>query len=91
MKPGRKLVEQGARACNDAEILAIIIGSGGANYSALDCATELLAKFGTLAGLMGHPLEELAQVRGVKTARVVRIAAAYELARRLTEDLYINT
>jgi len=88
MKPGRRLVELGASACSDAEILAILIGSGGASFSALDCARDLLGRFGTLSELMGRPLGELACVRGIKAARAVRIAAAYELSRRLIEQLH---
>jgi DNA repair protein RadC len=90
MKPGRKLVELGAPACSDAEILAILIGSGGASFSALDCARDLLDRFGTLSDLMGRPLGEMAGVRGIKAARAVRIAAAYELSRRLIEELHQN-
>ena len=83
MKPGQKLVESGAAACSDADLLAILLGSGGAGYSALDAAQELLQKHGTLLDLMDRPLSELAAVRGIKAARAIRIAAAYELARRL--------
>ncbi len=90
VKPGRKLVELGAPACSDAEILAILIGSGGAGFSALDCARDLLDRFGTLSDLMGRPLGDLAGVRGIKAARAVRIAAAYELSRRLIEQLHQN-
>jgi DNA repair protein RadC len=90
MKPGRKLVEQGASACTDAEIMAIIIGSGGAGYSALDCAQDLLSRFPKLSMLMNQPLSELAKTRGVKSARTIRIAAAYELAARLVKELQQN-
>ena len=87
MKPGRKLVEQGASSCTDTEIMAIIIGSGGAGYSALDCAQDLLARFPKLSALMDQPLSELAKTRGIKSTRAVRIAAAYELAARLVKEL----
>ncbi len=91
MKPGRKLVEHGASSCTDAEILAILIGSGGAGYSALDCAQELLARYPTLGRLMDQPLTELAKVRGIKAARATRIAAAYELAARVVRELQDNS
>lgn len=87
MKTGRKFVELGASSCTDAEILAIIIGSGGSNYSALDAASELLEKYGFLWAMMDKPLEELTQIRGIKAVRAIRIAAAFELARRLLEQM----
>ena len=91
MKPGRKLVECGAAACTDADILAILLGTGGAGYSAEDAARELLDRFGSLAGIMDQPLRELATVRGIKAVRAVRIAAAYELACRIIRHLEQNT
>jgi DNA repair protein RadC len=87
MKPGRKLVELGSNECSDAEILAILIGSGGRHFSATDSARELLARYGNLVNLMGLPLDELAQTRGVKARRAIRIAAAFELARRIVQHL----
>lgn len=91
MKPGRKLVEQGAVTCSDAEILAILIGSGGRGYTALDAANALLDKYGSLAGLMDQPLCDIAGVRGIKAARAIRIAAAYELTCRIIRHLEHNT
>lgn len=87
MKPGRKLIEDGPAACTDAEILAILIGSGGPGYSALDSACALLERHGSLAGLMGKSLADLAAVRGIKATRAIRLAAAYELCQRLLREL----
>ena len=87
MKPGRKLVEQGAPKCTDAEILAILLGSGGRGYSALDVATALLDRYGTLASLMGRTLDEIAAVRGIKAVRAIRLAAAYELCQRVLKEV----
>jgi DNA repair protein RadC len=90
MKPGRKLVDQGAQSCTDAEILALILGSGGPGYTAVDAASALLEKYGTLAGLMDRPLEELAAIRGIKAVRAIRLAAAYEMCQRLLKELDRN-
>ena len=87
MKPGRKLIEQGARQCSDAEILAILLGSGGRGYSALDAATTLMERHGTLGSLMGLSLDEVAAVRGIKTVRAIRLAAAYELCQRVLKEI----
>jgi DNA repair protein RadC len=87
MKPGRKLVELGASNCTDSEILAILLGSGGPGYTALDSARELLDKFGTLSSLMDRPLDEIAAVRGIKTVRAVRLAAAFEFCQRVLKEI----
>jgi DNA repair protein RadC len=91
MKPGRTLLESGAGQCSDAELLAIFLGSGGRGYSALDSATALMDKYGTLAGLMNRPLDEVAQVRGIKVVRAIRLAAAFEICQRLLKEVARNT
>lgn len=87
MKPGRKLVEQGASNCTEAEILAILLGSGGPGYTAEDSAKALLEKYGTLSGLMRRPLSEIAEIRGIKATRAIRLAAAFELCQRLLREI----
>lgn len=80
-------MECGARSCTDSEILAVLLGSGGPGYSALDSAHALLDKYGTLASLMGRPLDEIATVRGIKTVRAIRLAAAFELCQRVLKEI----
>ncbi len=87
MKPGRTLLDLGAERCSDAELLAILLGSGGRGYSALDSASALLDKYGTLAGLMDRPLDEIANVKGIKVVRAIRLAAAYEICQRLLKEV----
>lgn len=87
LKPGRKFIDAGAAACSDADILAILIGSGGPGYSALDCANSVLEKFGTLPGIMGKPVSDLTQIRGINTVKAIKIAAAFELACRIVDHL----
>jgi len=91
MKPGRKLIEKGAENCSDAELLAIIIGTGISGRPAESIAIEILERYGTLAGLMGRTLSELAESRGLGPVKAIRIAAAYELTRRVLRELENNT
>jgi DNA repair protein RadC len=77
----------GAESCSDAQLLAILLGSGGRGYSALDTANELLDRYGTLTGLMNRPLDEVAQVKGIKVVRAIRLAAAYEICQRLLREV----
>ncbi|MBC7098251.1 DNA repair protein RadC [Candidatus Bipolaricaulota bacterium] len=79
-RPREKLWAKGPQALSDAELLAILIGSGTKRKSALELASDILrAGHGRLDQL---GLEELAQIKGLGEAKVSRIAAALELARR---------
>jgi DNA repair protein RadC len=53
----------------------------------LDSANALLDKYGTLAGLMDRPLDEIADVKGIKVVRAIRLAAAYEICQRLLKEV----
>lgn len=86
VKPGRKLIETRSANCTDAEILAILLGSGGRGYTALDAASALIERYGTLGSLMGRGLDEIAAVRGIKAVRAIRLAAAYELCQRVLQE-----
>lgn len=82
---GGKLLDEGPESLSDAELLAILIGTGIRGHSAEDIANEIVHRFGSLFGLMGHPLDKLLEIKGLGDARVIRIAAAFEMARRITE------
>lgn len=83
--PGGKLREQGAGSLTDSELLAILISTGIHGKSAEGIAEEVFAKFGSLEGLTNQPLERLLEIKGLSDVKITRIAAAYELARRLAE------
>ena len=81
--PGGKLLELGAEKCLQRDLLAILIGTGCKGKSALDIADELLQKYISIYGLFGQNLGEMAKIEGLGEAKLTRIAAAYELARRI--------
>ena len=85
--PGGKLIEIGPSALSDEELIAILIGSGYRGRTAEDIAKELLDKYHSIAGLMGKKLTDLAKIKGLKDVKVVRIAAAFEIARRVVKAL----
>lgn len=80
---GGKLIELGAASLTDSELLSIIIGAGIPGRSALSIAEEVIERFGSLEGLCNQPLERLLAIRGLHDVKIVRIAAAYEIALRL--------
>jgi DNA repair protein RadC len=81
--PGGKLREQGAGSLTDGELLAILISTGVKGRPAERIAEEVLERFGSLQGLANQPLEKLLDIKGLSDVKIIRIAAAYELARRL--------
>jgi DNA repair protein RadC len=80
--PGGKLREQGAAALTESELLAILISTGVPGRSAEQIAADILGEYGSLEGLAGRPLEELLRFKGLSDVKIIRIAAALEIARR---------
>ncbi len=81
--PGGKLIEEGPGSLTDAEVLAIIISTGIPGKTALEIAEDTLQEFGSLKGMCNQPLEKFLKIKGLFDVKIVRIAAAYELAYRL--------
>jgi len=85
--PGGKLVEKGAESLADAELLAIIIGTGIPGKSAEKIAQEILTRFDSFRGMCNKPLERFLEIKGLGDVKIIRIAAAFEIARRIVEDV----
>jgi DNA repair protein RadC len=86
-RPRERLFQFGAEHLATVELLAILIGSGGAGHSALDTGRAILAGVsGSLRRLRARPAAELTQILGVGRARAVLIHAALELGRRWSEE-----
>lgn len=73
----------GPEALSAAELLAILLGTGSAEESALELANRILSGPRGLRYLAEAPLEELCGIRGVGLAKAAQIKAAVELGRRL--------
>ncbi|MDR1068770.1 MAG: DNA repair protein RadC [Clostridiales Family XIII bacterium] len=83
-RPRERLTLYGADALSNAELLAILIGSGQGNASALDLAARVLAVSEQgIAYLATASVEELQHTPGVGSATACRIAAAAALGRRI--------
>ena len=82
-RPRERLYHKGAEALADAELLAIQLGTGVPGLSSMDVAREILAQHGSLSALAGLGVAELAHLRGVGRVRAIRLAAAFEITRRL--------
>jgi DNA repair protein RadC len=87
-RPREKLIELGAEALSDAELLAIFLRVGVVGKSAVDLARDLLNQFGSLNGIFAATEHELSQVHGIGTSKYVQLQAIFEMSRRaLSEQL----
>ncbi len=84
--PGGKLRELGPESLTEAELLAILIGTGIKGKPAEEIAKEILEKFGSLLGMVNQPLEKFLQFKGIGEVKIIRIAAAFEIARRIINE-----
>jgi DNA repair protein RadC len=83
-RPREKLLEKGAQALTDTELLAIIlrVGNASTGESAIDHARLLLHQFGGLPGLDQASAKEMTGVKGIGPAKVAQIKACLEIGRR---------
>ena len=87
-RPREKLIELGAEALSDAELLAIFLRVGVTGKSAVDLARDLITQFGSLNGIFAATEHELSQVHGIGTSKYVQLQAIFEMSRRaLSEQL----
>lgn len=90
-RPREKLLELGASALSDAELLAIFLRVGVTGHSAVDLARTLLNHFGSLTALFAARREEFNAIPGMGDAKYAQLQAVIEMARRaLREELKEN-
>lgn len=87
-RPREKLLEKGANALSDAELLAIFLRTGCAGKSAVDLARDLLQTFGSLRLLLEAEQTHFCRAHGLGKAKYAQLQAVLEMARRhLAESL----
>ena len=87
-RPREKLLEKGAAALSDAELLAILLRTGTRGSSALDLARDVLKRFRGLRKFIAADRRRFCAVPGLGVARFAELQAAVEISRRqLTESL----
>lgn len=85
-RPREKLMQKGAAALSDAELLAIFLRVGLPGKSAVDLARELVSHFGSLQRMFSAQPKELCQIKGIGEAKYVQLQAVLEMARRALEE-----
>ena len=82
-RPREKMMSKGAQALTNAELLAIFIGSGSGDDSAVSLMQKVLASYGDSLDRVGRlSVEELCHFKGIGPAKAITILAACELGRR---------
>jgi DNA repair protein RadC len=82
-RPRERLLQHGAGTLSNAELLAVVLGTGTRSENVLQLAGRVLAHFGGLHGLARLTATELQQVKGLGNARSAEILASLELGKRL--------
>lgn len=86
-RPREKMLYKGTASLSDAEIIAILIGSGSASESAVELSKRILASVGNDLNKMSKlSVKDLMKFKGIGEAKALTIAAAMELGRRRREN-----
>lgn len=87
-RPRERLLQQGAKALSDAELLAVLIRNGVKGKDAVSLARELLAKHGGLRSFLAAEAGTLKGEKGLGQAKIATLLAAKEIVRRsLREEI----
>jgi DNA repair protein RadC len=85
-RPRERLLAHGPGSMSDAQLLAIILRTGGSGKSAMDMALEMIDRFGTLREIEQASLSECCALKGMGKAKAAQLKAALELGRRLFRE-----
>src|SRR4030042_6716289 len=83
-RPRERLLSRGPHALTDAELVAILVRVGFHGTNAVELGRLLLKQFGSLRAMAEAPLAALLGVKGLKGAKVAQLAAAMEIAGRVS-------
>lgn len=86
-RPREKLLQKGAAALTDAELLAIFLRVGVKGKSAVDLARALLDEFGSLKSLLEADQGRFCRANGLGSAKYAQLQAVMEMARRHYEEI----
>jgi DNA repair protein RadC len=90
-RPRERLMKYGAGSLSDAQLLAIILRTGGGGRGVLNLAMALLDTFKGLRNIDGASLRDLLSIKGLGTAKIAQLKAAFELGKRLMSESSGNT
>jgi DNA repair protein RadC len=87
-RPREKLLKMGPGFLTDAELIALLIGSGTNGITAIDVAKKLLVDNHQLTGLSKCNYREIVRLKGIGRARAAVLMAAFEIGRRIESQVH---
>lgn len=85
-RPREKLLQRGATALTDAELLAIFLRTGTQGVTAIDLAYNLLNDFSSLRNLFNAELDDFSRTKGIGPAKYVQLQAVLEMSKRYLRE-----
>ncbi len=82
-RPREKLMNLGPEKLSDAELIAILLGSGTGKVTAVDVAKRLLIEYKGLNLLSERSISDLKRMKGIGSVKAVKLMAAFEIGRRI--------
>ena len=86
LRPREILEKQGVQNVQDDVLLAVLLRSGVRGMNVVDLSRALLKQFGSLSGLAGATLAEIASVHGMGKVKAQVLMSSLELGRRMNEE-----
>lgn len=90
-RPREKLIQKGADYLSDSELLAITLGHGHQNQSAIALACTLLTKYQGIRKIANASFKELIALPGIGPAKYCQLQAAFELSKRSLKERLIRS
>lgn len=85
-RPRERLFAHGTESMSDAQLIAIILRTGGSGKSAVDIGIELLDKYKGLKNIEQASVSELCKIPGLGKAKIAQLKAALALGRRILKE-----
>ncbi|WP_373767228.1 DNA repair protein RadC [Glaesserella sp.] len=91
LMPREKLLQFGAEALSDTELLAIFLRTGIKGLPVMELSENVLAVFGSLRGLLSAKLEDFCQIKGLGQTQYIQLQATKEMTKRyLSQQMQAN-
>lgn len=85
-RPRERMLQYGAKALSNAELLAILLRTGTVSETAVSLAQRLLRECGSLRQLAELSLDQFLRIKGIGTTKALQVMAGIELGRRISRS-----
>lgn len=85
-RPREKMLARGHESLTDAELIAILLGSGTREISAVELARNIINAIGSIDKVARADIKTLTKIKGIGEVKALTLAAAFELGRRKSRE-----